>query len=102
MFSKLIEKITKEFEEYENKLLSLDNYEIIENFYEYTIKKEIVEMFENSYGSDDTCNLCISDDDIKKLNKMEYPLSFIYNEWLDCDISIYSQFETFIENIRIH
>lgn len=98
MLKKIIETMTKEFEEYKKELMSLDNDKILEQSYQYTIKNELLEMFQNAYHYD--YYLCISDYYLEKLSTFETPLSFLYNEWLDVDININSQLNEFLETLH--
>lgn len=95
MLKQIIDKMETEFKEYTNKLMSLEKVKIIENSYQYSIKKELFDMFKCAYHYD--YYLCISYDNLEKLSRLETPLAFLYDEWLDADIHINSQLNDFLE-----
>lgn len=86
MLKKIINKMTKEFEEYTNELMSLEKSKIIEHFYKYTIKNEFFEIFKDAYYNNYT--LCLNDDNLKFLSTLQHPLDFLYCEWLSTDTSL--------------
>ena len=81
MREKLYEKISKEYEVYINNLKKQTPTYIIDKSYETTIKEEITYLF-------DPNSRYFSDEQIKKLNKCEYPLDTLYDDWLKNDLGI--------------
>ena len=81
MREKLYEKISKEYEAYINNLKKETPTYIIDKSYETTIKEEITYLF-------DPNSRYFSDEQIKKLNKCEYPLDTLYDDWLKNDLGI--------------
>lgn len=52
---------------------------LAEYAYEYVCKQDIVSVVECSDFSDEAC---------KKLLMKEYPLDFLFEEWMDCDATV--------------
>lgn len=86
MLKKIIETMTKEFEEYKKELMSLDNDKILEQSYKYIIKNEFFEIFKDAYYNN--YPLSLNDDNLYFLSKLQYPLEFLYLEWLSTDTEL--------------
>lgn len=71
------DKISLEYKNFISKCMELSNEKLIERFYEITFKKAIVQFFENTTDTDDSLFI--------NLIGMEFPLDYIYQEWLCYD-----------------
>ena len=73
----LIKKLLKEFEKYKDSLKDKTPEEIIQNFYELTVKQEIIDVYDFDLG--------YSKEDLKMLIKEPNLLDQGYDEWLSFD-----------------
>lgn len=86
---KLFNKMNSEFEKYKEKLvetISKDPRAIFTNAYELIYKEDTLSVFEDK----DFQLPCL---DARALLSKKYPLDYLYQEWLDCDI-------TYMDKIR--
>lgn len=72
----LVIQVKKEFEEYKEDLSKKDISLIILKSYETAIKKEFVQIISN---------IPLNDQVTEKLLSLEYPLDYIYNQYLDTE-----------------
>lgn len=82
MLNSLLKKFEEELEKYRKYLLTLPCEEAIEHSYEYTVKKDIVLAMENSN---------LSDEQLKALIGLPFPLEAIYSSFLKLDCSEYNE-----------
>ncbi|MBE6156371.1 MAG: DUF3848 domain-containing protein [Firmicutes bacterium] len=80
---KFYEKISLEYDKYEEELKTHDVNYVIQHSYETVIKDEIVRQFDPDYSEYDI-------NKIKILNNLKNPLNEIYCDWLDCEFDINS------------
>ncbi len=74
----LYSKLNKEFDQFIEKLEKLSPKEIISRSYEKVFKEDIVMCFEEGF---------VEEEDVEKLLEKENLLDFLYNEYLDSDVS---------------
>ncbi|MBQ8901743.1 MAG: DUF3848 domain-containing protein [Bacilli bacterium] len=77
------EKISLDYDKYEEELRTHDVDYVIRQSYETVMKDEIVRQFDPDYSEYDI-------NKIKILNKLKNPLDEIYDDWLDCDFDMNS------------
>lgn len=79
--SNLLQKMLKEFEDYESWLVRLEPKEIIDNSYQTTIKKEFLVLIENgpSIFKEEFDRL------EEQLSKLNYPLEYLWNQYMTND-----------------
>ena len=82
----LYNKIEKEFESYKEKLKQLPPDKVLDNAYQYVMKEELHSMFYPEYEKYDI-------EQVKALNKTEFPLQELYDGWMDTDVGINSILE---------
>lgn len=77
---KLIEKLNKEFDDYEAYLFTLEKNEIFDHSYETAIKAEMICLIEENADK-------LSDKLINKLLECSNALEFLYNIYMDDDFA---------------
>ena len=78
---KLIDKLNKEFDEYEGEILELQSTEIFDKSYETAIKAEMVCLIENW----EEVSGKLSDELLNKLLSCDNTLEFLYDEYIKTD-----------------
>ena len=91
---KLIDKLHKEFDDYEGEILELQSTEIFNRSYETAIKVEIVYLIEGNADK-------LSDKLINKLLKCGNTLEFLYDTYMEDDsANVINELATVIENLE--
>lgn len=91
---KLIDKLHKEFDDYEGEILELQSTEIFDRSYETAIKTEIVCLIEENADK-------LSDKLINKLLECGNTLEFLYDKYMEDDTAnIINELATVIENLE--
>ena len=91
---KLIDKLNKEFDDYEGEILELQSTEIFDRSYETAIKAEMVCLIEENVDK-------LSDKLINRLLGCNSALKFLYDTYMDDDsANIINELATVIENLE--
>ena len=91
---KLIDKLNREFDDYEGEILELQETEIFDKSYETAIKAEIVCLIEENADK-------LSDKLINKLLECGNTLEFLYDTYMEDDsANIINELATVIENLE--
>ena len=91
---KLIDKLNKEFDDYEAHLFTLEKSEIFDHSYETAIKAEMVCLIEENADK-------LSNKLINKLLECGNALEFLYDTYMNDDSSnIINELTTVIENLE--
>ena len=89
----IFDRAQKEFDSLINELESLTGKEVVQRCYEKVVKEDFLLLLEQD--RDDWY-------DIEYLIDIEYPLSYLYNEWLGEDSSWLPLLEDTIHNSSTH
>ena len=91
---KLIDRLNKEFDDYESHILTLEKSEIFDHSYETAIKAEIICLIEDNIDK-------LSDKLINRLLGCNSALKFLYDAYIDDDsANILNEIETVIDNLE--
>lgn len=91
---KLIDKLNKEFDDYESEILELQKTEIFDKSYETAIKAELVCLIEENVDK-------LSDNLINKLLECNNALEFLYDTYIDDDsANILNELAIVIDNLE--
>lgn len=82
------QKMNREYYNYLELLRLSSPNKVIYNSYEIVFKTAILSYIDNNYF----CGY----DDLKVLNNLEYPLSFLYEEWLKTDCDSFNELKFFL------
>lgn len=74
----LYKKVSKEFSDFISNMKKLPPDKIIEQAYEKVIKQDLLIVL---------CERELLQECVYLLNRQQYPLDFLYNEWLNNDLS---------------
>lgn len=88
----IVEKLRKEYSDYERNLLTHSSKEIYNSSYQTAIKFELVCAVENEHDFLDNLPPAIT----ARMLSTDNLLDFLYESWLDCDINISESLSEFI------
>lgn len=91
-WDRVLERIHKEQKAYYDRIEKLPPRAIINKAYEMCYRDELMIILENTEFSDEV---------YEKLLSETYILEFLYDEWLDADVSICQELEDIIERVVI-
>ena len=89
----LLEKATKEQSEYISELQKMTPEQIIEKCYETVMREDILLTFEYECKSPQ-----LSNEQVKALLKMQYPISACYDEWQKSDVTYMDRIQETIDD----
>lgn len=87
----LYEKMSKEQDNYIEKLKHSNPEEIISSAYEKVMRDDILMLFSGEY-------IFLDKKQLKELLKQEYPLSACYDAWMDTDYSYMDMLRDTVDN----